>query len=166
MQAIAVFLSMALWVAASSVTAQESSVFVEGLHCAGGRFGLVMPSDLRTLKNLGKITREEVSEVEQWDNYKATRKVIHFEGMTVGLIEFSNDPTRYMLTSADLTGPTWNRISPFKLRQLVSQAALVLGEHAKFDPGLRHTYGSENDSVKIQSTNGIVTRVSYACYSG
>ena len=166
MRTICAFPAIALWAAAGSVTAQESSVFVDGIQCVGGRFGLTMPSDLRTLKKLGRILREEVSEVEQWDNYKATRKVIHFEGMAVGLIEFSNDPARLIVTAADLTSPTWNRISPLKLRLPVSEAALVLGEHAQSDPDLLRTYQSENDSVKIHATNGIVTRVSYACYSG
>ena len=166
MQPHAAFLALALAVGTCGASAQEDSVFVEGLSCLGGRYGLVMPGDFRTLKKLSKVLREELGEVEQWDGYTATRKTLHFEGLELGVVEFTNDPARYMVTSAKLTSPSWNRLSPFKLRRPVAEAAQILGDIAKPDPGLRRTYGSESDNLKIQTSGGIVTGVTYECYSG
>jgi hypothetical protein len=166
MQPRAAFLTVALLLGTCSATAQEASVFVEAFHCVGGRFGLALPSDFRTLKKLSKVLREEVGDVEQWEGYTATRKTLHFDGLALGVVEFSNDPARFMVTSAVLTSPSWNRLSPFKLRRPVPEAVSLLGEYANSDPGLRRTYGGESDSVKIQSSGGIVTGVTYECYSG
>lgn len=166
MQPAQVLAAAALLLLASSPSAQEPSVLVEEVRCVGGRLGLAMPSDLRTLKKLSKVLREEVGEVERWEGYTATRKTLHFEGMSLGIIEFSNDPARYMVTFAELTSPTWNRLSPFKLRRPVTEAAALLGAPAKEDPGLKRTYSSESENLKIESSSGIVTRVTYECYSG
>jgi len=144
----------------------QDSVFVQAVQCVGGPYGLSLPTDARKVRKLGKVLREEVSEVEQADGYTATRKTIYFSGMSLGIIEFSNDASRLMITFADITSPEWNRITPFKVRDPVSKARLQLGDAAKSDPDLRKSYASESDSVQFQSSNGILMGVSYSCYSG
>lgn len=146
--------------------AADDGVYVQSVQCIGGPYGLTLPTDARKIRSLGKVVREEVGEIEQWDGYTATRKVIHFAGMSLGVIEFSNDPSRLMVTSAELTSVEWNRISPFKLRMPVADARALLGEAAANDPELKKSYGSESDSVQIQSSKGVVMGVSYSCYSG
>jgi hypothetical protein len=146
--------------------AQSDSVYIQSVQCLGGPYGLTLPTDARKIRKLGKVLREEMGDVEQWDGYSATRKTLHFAGLSLGIIEFSNDPSRLMVTHADLTSVEWNRLSPFKLRKPVADAQALLGEAAANDPDLKKSYGSESDSVQIQSSKGVVMGVSYSCYSG
>jgi hypothetical protein len=163
--ALALLLAVLVLPPGSSL-AQSESTFVQSIQCVGGPFGLSLPSDARTLRRLGKVLREEVSEVEEGDGYKAIRKTIHFEGMSLGVVEFTNDASRLMVTFADITSPQWNRIIPFKLRKPVAEARAVLGSVAGKDPDLKKSYASESDSVQFQSSNGVLVGVSYSCYSG
>jgi hypothetical protein len=164
--AVLVALSGALNLLPGISSAAPESVYVQSVQCVGGRYGLALPTDARKIRTLGRVQREEIDEVEQGDGYTATRKTIHFAGLRLGVVEFSNDPSRLMVTFADLTSPEWNRISPFKLRKPVSDARALLGEAASNDPELKKSYESESDGVQIQSSNGVVMGVSYSCYSG
>ncbi len=157
---------VALWISSQAAAGQAPTAFVADLHCVGGPYGLSLPKDLRVLKQMSAVLREETEEVEQWDGYTATRKTLHFDGMRLGIIEFSNEPARYAVTSADLTKVDWNRISPFKLGRPGADAAARLGAAAKGDPELRRTYLSESDSVELKLSAGVLTRITYACYSG
>ena len=164
-------LVLAALLGASSLTPGSAStvsegVFVQSIQCVGGRYGLLLPTDARKIRALGKVLREEVSEVEEGDGYTATRKTIHFPGLSLGLVEFSNDPSRLMITFADITAAEWNRLSPFKVRKPVAEARALLGEAAANDPDLKKSYGGESDSIQIQSSRGVVMGVSYSCYSG
>lgn len=168
MRSIAVLPSLlaTLWLLPSPSYGVAEGVYVESIQCVGGHFGLALPTDARKIRSIGKVLREEVGDVEQWDGYTATRKVLHFSGFRLGIIEFSNDASKLMVTDAEITSPEWNWISPFKLRKPISEAQALLGDAAAADPGLKKTYGSESGSIDIQTTNGIVFGVSYACYSG
>lgn len=158
---------VAMGIALASSSAQcEETVYLESVHCVGGPYGLNLPKDARKLKSLGKLLRETVSEVERWDGYTATRKTLFFDGFEIGLVEFSNDPARVMVTHADISKPSWNRLSPFKLGRPVSEARALLGPSAKDDGELKRIYSSESDSVDFQTTSGVVVHVSYSCYSG
>ena len=157
----------ALGVALSgSVTAAEEYVFVASLRCMGGTYGLSLPDDARQLPALGALLREEISEVEEWDGYTATRKTFFFDGLALGVVEFSHEPSQVMVTHAEFSTPAWNHLMPFKIGQPTASARALLGPRAEGDTDLRRTYGSEGDSVTFQSAQGVVVRVSYSCYSG
>ncbi|MCV2360030.1 hypothetical protein LNV08_13715 [Paucibacter sp. TC2R-5] len=142
------------------------SVYLESIQCVGGRYGLVLPKDVRQLKSLSKLLRESVSQVEHWDGYTATRKTLFFDGLELGIAEFSNDPARVIVTHAEVSKPSWNRLSPFKLGRPAAEAQALIGESAKGDDELKNSYGSDSDSVDFQAVSGVVIRVSYSCYSG
>ena len=157
----------ALGVALSgSVTGTEDYVFVASLRCMGGTYGLSLPDDARQLPALGTLLREETSEVEQWDGYTATRKTLFFDGLALGVVEFSHEPSHVMVTHAEFSTPAWNHLMRFKIGQPTGAARALLGPRADSDADLRRTYGSEGDSVTFQSAQGVVVRVSYSCYSG
>ena len=144
----------------------KDSVYVDSLHCVGGKYGLALPKDARKLRSLDKLVRENVDEIEQWDGYTATRKTLHFDGLDLGVIEISNDPKRLMITYAQITKPKWNYLVPFKLGLSVKAAQKLLGDSAKDDDELKRDYLGESDSVQFQSQSGVVVGVSYNCYSG
>jgi hypothetical protein len=132
----------------------------------GKPFGLDVPEDARTLASLGTLLREEITEVEQWDGYTATRKTLFFDGLELGVVALSHAPAELMVTHAVISTPEWNRLMSFKLGQPIDAARTLLGPSAKDDAGLTHTYGSEGDSVEFGSRSGVLTHVSYSCYSG
>jgi hypothetical protein len=159
---VIIFLGSSVQVASADVAFK----LIDDIYCVGGRFGLMLPQDIRAVKRMSKLRREEISEIEKWDGYTATRKTLYFDGLALGVIEFSNDPARYLLTSADLMNSSWNRISQFKLRKPAAEAVKLIGERARLDPELNRTYGGESDSVQFQTSAGVLTRVTYSCYSG
>ncbi|QPF75137.1 hypothetical protein G8A07_20935 [Roseateles sp. DAIF2] len=146
--------------------AQDESVYVQTLSCVGGPWGLKLPGDARKLRKLGGLLREQAFEVEHWEDYTATRKTLYFDGLELGIIEFSNDPARFMITYADLRSSRWNHLTRFKLGQPVALARNTLGASARNDKGLVKTYASESDSLQFGVSGEVVTRVSYSCYSG
>jgi len=160
---IALLLPFAL--ASSCVHAQES-VYLESIRCLGGPYGLQLPRDLRQLRVMAPLLHEKVGEVEHWDGYTVTRRTFYFEGLELGIADFSNDPSKWTLTHAELSGAKWNHRSPFKLGQPVSRAHSLLGAAAKGDGELKRSYGGDGDSLQIRSSAGHVTGVSYRCYSG
>lgn len=144
----------------------EDTVYDPSIRCIGGPYGLQLPTDAATIRSMGKLLREEVAEVEQWEGYTATRTTLYFDGLELGVIELSNDPLALMVTRAVVTNAKWNRIMPFKIRQPVSAARRLLGKSAKDDAGLRKIYGGDVDAVQFHTASGLVTGVSYSCYSG
>lgn len=160
-------LAIALVCCLASTGAQgQEAGYVESIRCVGGPFGLRLPQDARTLRALAPLLRETVDEVERWDGYTATRSTLQFDGLELGVVLFSNDPTRLMLTRAEIQDPRWNRLMPFKIGQPVSAAHAVLGRHAQADAELSQTYGGDADSVSFQTSGGLLRSVSYSCYSG
>lgn len=136
------------------------------MNCVGGTFGLVLPRDARKLPSLGKILHEKVTEVERWEGHTATRKTLYFDGLELGIVQISNDPTRVMITHASITKPAWNHLVPFKVGSGVKSVKGLLGAAANGDEKLKRTYRGETDEVQFQTQSGVLVGVSYNCYSG
>lgn len=166
MRRILALAAIAASLGVGNVSAQDEGVYVENLDCVGGRFGLDLPSDIRVVRQMSSTLKEEVLEVERWHGYTTERKLLKFDGLTLEVIEFSNDPSRFMLTFAAVTSPKWNSISPFKLWRPVTDSATVLGDFARDNPGLIRPFEDEGNRVTIHSSEGIVTQVAYHCYPG
>lgn len=161
---VATFLCLPMVACATELEAP--SIYLEPVRCVGGPFGLKLPGTLPALLALSKVQREEVNEVERWEGYSATRKYLYLDGLTLGVITFSNDPNRYILTFAEISNPAWNRLLPFKIGRTSVESQSKLGTAAANDPLLRSSYGGDGDSVRFQVSGGKIRRVSYACYSG
>jgi len=135
-------------------------------RCVGGPLGLKLPADLRQVRTLGKLVREQAGEVESSKGGTATRKTLVFDGLELGVVEYSNDPARLTVTRAIVDGVEWNSVTPFKVGQPVSAARQLLGAAAADDPELRKPYAGNGYVMQVQSFGGVVTRVMYQCYSG
>jgi hypothetical protein len=144
----------------------QESVYMEGIRCVGGPFGMKLPEDARKLRSMARLVSEAVSEVERWDGYTATRKTLYFDGLELGVVEFSNDPARLMVTHADIMNAKWNHLLPLKIRQPVSVVRSLLGGPATDDVRLSWSYASDVDSLQFPTSDGLVVGVSYRCYSG
>lgn len=150
----------------SPCTYAQDSSSLDAMNCVGGKFGLVLPRDARKLPSLGKILREEVTEVERWEGHIATRKTLYFDGLELGIVQITNDPTRVMITHASVAKSSWNHLVPFKLGGAVKSAKGLLGAAADGDEKLKRTYRGETDEVHFETQFGVLVGVSYNCYSG
>lgn len=115
---------------------------------------------------LAPAKRVEVLEVEKWEGYTTTRKYVHFEGLTIGLVTFSNDRNRYMVSFTEITDPRWSRISPFKVGETTASVRKKIGSHADEDPNLQLHYGGEGGEIYFESVGGKIKRITYDCYTG
>jgi hypothetical protein len=141
-------------------------VFIEGLSCTNGKYGMRLPATLPKLLALAPVTKEEPQETERWDGYTTTRKRIHFEGLSMDIVTFSNNPNRYMVAAAELRSPAWARLTPFAVGESITAVRAKLGKPAEADEPLRATYAGENESLRFQTRAGRVTAVVYECYTG
>lgn len=157
---------LAIALASSVGRAESPSVYADQVSCEGGPFGLRLPPRLPEVMKLGSIAREEVQEVEKWDGYATTRKYIELPGFTLGLVTFSNDLNRYIVSFAEITSPRWSHIASFRVGESVKSVRRKLGSSAASDPELKAKYGSEAGDVSFQYDRGKITKVTYACYTG
>lgn len=164
--ALAALMLAVAWPCAHAGAAGNPEVFVEDFHCVGGKLSLRLPATLPQLMRMGRVQQESVQEVEQWEGYTATRKTVAFGGLTLGIVTFSNQADRYMLTSAEITDVSWKAIAPFAVGQPVQAARKLIGAAAADDDGLKSTYMGENDSLRFEVAGGKVTKVVYRCHSG
>lgn len=164
-QSIVYFLAIVAWVFGTAL-AHAESIYFEDLKCENGKFGLILPADLRDVKRLSADVIEKTVDVEEWPGYQVTWKHLNFDGLALVVTEFSNDPARYMLVFAMVDDPKWNAISPFKIMQPTSEAVALLGEVALDNPELARAYENEGSKLTIQSNEGRVTKVIYNCFPG
>ena len=115
---------------------------------------------------LAPAKRVAVLEVEKWEGYTTTRKYVYFEGLTIGLVTFSNDRNRYMVSFAEITDPRWTRISPFKVGETTVSARKKIGSPAGKDPSLKLHYGSEGGDIYFEIVGGRIRKITYDCYTG
>jgi hypothetical protein len=147
--------------------AGDPRYFVEGMACQAGKFSLRLPATLPALLALGRPLGEQRLESQRWEGYTTTHKRIWFEGLSLDLITYSNDPDKYSLASLTIRSAAWARLAPFAVGEPVDAVREKLGDISKDDWQLRSIYGGENDSVRFETTRaGNVSAVIYECYTG
>lgn len=138
---------------------------VEHFSCAHGPFALHLPRTLTAVMNMAPRLNMEILPGELGDGFTTMVRYVQFQGLRLGLVTFSNDAERYLVSYAEIASKRWNHISPFLI---TSPAALVhfqLGTHAAQDPKLKALYGSRAADVSfILTPRGKLAKVRYACY--
>ncbi len=145
---------------------QAQPGYLPEFGCQAPPFGLRLPTHLPGVMKLAPVRHIEILEVEKWDRNTTTRKYVHFLGLTLGLITFSNDRKRYMVSRAEITDARWAEISPFKVGETTSSARQKIGSPATGDPDLKSDYGREGGDLRFESIDGTITKVIYDCYTG
>jgi len=152
--------------AAALANAQEEPSYIEEFTCTGGKFGLQLPSNLADVMKMDKVIKETVYEIEKWEGYTTTSKLISFPGLSLAVITFSNDKKRYMVSGAEISDSKWAKISPFSVNESIESVKAKLGKISKKDSSLKLSYGSEDGEVKFFTKNGKTTKITYSCYTG
>ena len=147
------------------VRAESPSAYIEQLTCEGGPYRITLPWSYAEVRKLGPLIKEEVLRTYNWDDYKTQDRSLIFQGLELVVVTFSNEPDKYMLSSAKLTGPQW-RITG-KLRVGNTAAFALRGIPFKSVPRNGNvSLGGDTDSIGIKLSNGRITEVYYACYTG
>ena len=150
----------------ATVLAQAQSGYLPEFGCQTPPFGLRLPMHLQGVMNLSPVKHVEILETEKWEGYTTTRKYVHFQGLTLGLITFSNDRERYMVSRAEITDVRWAEISPFRVGEYTSTVQRKFGLPADSDPDLKSSYGSEGGDLRFESADRKITKIIYDCYTG
>lgn len=133
-----------------------------GCHKPG--VGVELPKSLSALRQIGVVQSEELVRTEEWDGYQALEKRLQFNGLTLQVITFTNQPERYILSLLEVTMPNWS-VTPIRVGQAAGPALSGLAVSAKRPYGVWRING-ETDTLLIQVRGGKVERVLYECYTG
>lgn len=158
-------LSAALVPVAASQT-EPPSIYIEHISCDRGPFSMRLPKTLSELMKAGIVKREKIDQIEMWDGYATTRKTLYFSGLSLGIITFSNDPDRYLVSFVKVTGTQWSTITPFFIGETVQSVLAKLGAPAIADPRLKANYGGDTSTISFRHARGKITQVKYTCYTG
>jgi len=163
--ALPLILHISLVITPALCSAATPSDYIEDFSCEGGRLGLRLPATLPELIRIGKLNKTELLEVKHWDGYVAERKDLYFEGLTLGIISFSNAPDRYMILFSEIHNKKWFELSPFHIGQKPKEVIDVLGVNIKRNQ-LEKPYGSESGGVNFSFRDGRLSRIIYSCCTG
>lgn len=145
-------------------SAEPVDVAVSAVSCVDGAYGTRFPGSLSRLRQLGHLREERQVRVEEWDSYKAIEKRLQFDGMSVNIITFTNDPERYSLASVSVESSSW-LISPWRVGDSPEPLFKLLGVKAPARNGAWRFHG-ESDSLYVEVRKGKVLRIGYECYTG
>lgn len=149
----------------SSVQAADNVTYVEQLNCTNGPYRIKLPKSYKAVRTLAPIKKEEILRTEDWDTYKAQYRSLSFEGLELAVVTFSNDPDRYLLSSATLSGPAWKMAGRLKVGNSAKFALRGFPVKAIPSDG-KISFGGDSDSIHITLSGGRVTEVDYDCYTG
>jgi hypothetical protein len=144
-------------------SAQAMEVSARSVSCFGGAYGARLPGKLSELRQLGEVRVEQPVRVEEWDGYKAIEKRLQFDGLSVNIITFSNDPERYSLASLSVQSSRWS-VSPFRVGEPPVSLFELLGVKLVSTGAWR--FQGESDSLYVEVREGKVVRIAYECYTG
>jgi hypothetical protein len=159
--AAAVVLALPYWYAA----AQESAITYDpSFTCRGGPLGLRLPATYQAVRSIGKLEREEVTGVQDWKTYKSEDRELVFGGLTLHVVTFTNDKSRYMVSGAVITGSQWTLGGGIRIGNPVAEVLRRAGKGVLKDGAI--AIGGDTDTVTFHAPDGKVTQITYECYTG
>lgn len=154
---------LAAGVPAGAVEPQR--VGLPGFSCQSGKYGASLPATLPALRKLGRLQAEDPGEVQQWDDYHTTESVLRFDGLTVMVVTFSNDPDRYHLALLEVSSPRWRVSAPLRIGQPAGKILRELGVPSAPLSG-EWRFAGESDALVLAVRDGLLSRITYDCYTG
>jgi hypothetical protein len=144
--------------------AEPVQVQLPSFYCTGMPLSITLPEHLTQLRKLARLQKYEVVRTEEWGDYKAIEIALHFEGLSVGVVTFTNDTERYTLSAARITAPKWS-LSPFLVGQPAQPHLRHLGVTGQVSSG-SWRFAGESDSLILKVKGGQIAEVIYECYTG
>lgn len=108
--------------------------------------------------------RAEIQGTESWDGYQSIHRALHFQGLTVEVVTFSNDADRYHPSVVSITGAQW-ALSSLRVGQPAQAPLRRLGVVGPVANGMWRFEG-ETDTLLVETRRGAVRAITYVCYTG
>lgn len=154
----------------SSAAAQESApIYDERFGCSGGSLDLQLPASYEAVRAMRKLEQEIVSGIEDWEEYKTEDRELVFSGLTLYLVAFANDKSRYMISGAVITGAQWVVGDGIRVGGSVEAVLCRLDQEVLQElqePGDTIAISGDNDMATFSIHNNKVTKITYGCYTG
>lgn len=149
-----------------SQSSNSTGIYIEEISCDTGKFSLRLPDYLPDLLKISKVISNEVVDRQNYGDYTTERRHISFDGLRLGILSSSKEPLRYLVTFAEITGPTWRIAGPFVIGDSVKLVQGQIGALAKQDGKLKKSYKGDGASIDFIVSNGKITKIEYSCYTG
>jgi hypothetical protein len=162
---LCIALAIALAFPCFSVPAQDSSLTYDpSFTCSEGPLGLRLPQSYQAVRSIGKLERDEVVRVQEWETYQSEDRELTFSGLKLYVVTFTNDKSRYMVAGAVITGSQWSLAGGIKIGDSVEDVLRRTGKGTL--SGGEVAIGGDTDIVRFGATGGKVTEIRYECYTG
>lgn len=147
-----------------SLAAEPTPVQLDSFQCTGTPLSIKLPAGLTQLQKMAPLQKQEVIRTEQWDAYQTIEIDLHFVGLTIGAITFTNDHERHNLVSARVSRAAW-AVSPFRIGMRAEPALRGLGVKGDVSNGTWRIEGL-TDALVVEVRAGRISGVVYDCYTG
>lgn len=148
--------------AAFPAVAANTSHYVEQLACASGPYGLKLPKTYAELRKIGPLRGERRVREEDLGDYKAVYRELQFNGLRLGVVTYSNDSSKYDISSAEIRTSNW-KISPLRAGHLLPAK---IGDVATRELSSTATveFNGEEDTLRVRLVGRRVSVLTYLCY--
>lgn len=140
---------------------QPREVIVPGFSCHSGKYAVKLPRSLNKLRHIAKLEAEKSPRKEVgWEHYR----VLNFQGLEIGItIDTLSD--QYALEHVEITGSQWNIAGPLRIGAAAREVFDPLRNEWSTD-GIGKLWGPGPEAVLITIKNGLISQISYSCYTG
>lgn len=136
-------------------------VIVRGFSCHSGKYALKLPKSLKKLRHIAKLEAEKSPRKDVgWEQYRE----LYFQGLEIGItIDALSD--QYALEHVEITRAQWNIAGPLRIGSTAREVFDPLRKVLTTD-GIVKVWGPGPEAILITIKNGLISQVSYSCYTG
>lgn len=158
------FLTSALFVLLTTYSMAAETpreVIVPGFSCHSGKYAVKLPKSLKKLRNIAKLEAEKSPRKEVgWEQYRE----LSFQGLEIGItMDATSD--QYALENVEITGSQWNIAGPLRIGATAKDVFETLRKEWSTN-GILKLWGPGPEAILVTIKNGLISQVSYSCYTG
>ena len=155
-------LLLACFLCAPAWAAKNVSHFVDKLACDAGPYGLKLPKTYGELRRIGNLVRERVVREEDAGPYRLQYRELVFSGLRLGVVTYSNDSSRFDVSSAEIRAGSWKIAGPFRQGQVLPAKVGDVATKSLSSTATVEFSGME-DVVRVKLVGRRVSVLTYLC---
>ena len=141
-------------------------LYVEEFSCLSGVLSPSLPESKTELLNLDKILHSQNAETHNLAMGSISYQFYQFDGLEVIIAEDSSQPEKYWLSSLQIYGKKWAPLTPLKIGDSMTTILTHLPARFQTLEAIPLHLGGDTDALYIKQENGVITGLSYSCYTG
>lgn len=136
--------------------------FVEKFSCDSGPYSLRLPKTYDELRKLGALKSERLIRDQDLGGNRARHRELVFNGLRLSVVQYSDQPEKYQVTSAEIRSPQWKIAGPFRYGASLPP---MVGDVATKNLNATTTveFNGEEDLVRVQLRGRRVASLVYLC---